>query len=431
MVQLRYRYILNLAIPSIVANITTPLLSLVDTAIAGHLGSAAYLAAIAVGSSMFNMIYFLFAFLRMGTSGRTAQAFGANNRSEENRVLGRSIFTAMTISVVILIFHAQLWTVGMYVLDPDVETESMARTYYMILIYGAPAVLVNYSFYGWLIGMQRSRDTMIISIVVNVVNIAFSYAFVYVFNFGIEGIALGTLTAQWTGAVIGWVMVRKNGFEIPPARGFFAGYAIEGQDKNVNVDIFLRTMCLVCVTVWFTRIGASQGALMLAVNSLLMQFFIVFSYFMDGFAFAGEALAGKYVGARNPKGLRQTVAKLLNIGAVMALLFTIGYLLFGNSAIYLLSGDMEVCDAASDYRLWSLAIPVAGFVAFVMDGVFIGMTRTRHLLFSLVAGGIVFFSVLGSAEHTMGNNALWLAFILYLATRGAYLYALCRRIIYR
>lgn len=427
MAEINNREIFRLAVPSIIANITTPLLSLVDTAIAGHLGSATDLAAIAVGGSMFNMIYFLFAFLRMGTSGRTAQAFGAQNKAETDRVLGRSLFTAAVFSVAILFLHSYIGKAAMLILDPDPVTESKALLYFRILIFGAPAVLSNYAFYGWLIGMQRSKDTMIISIIVNITNIAVSYTLVYGFDMGISGIATGTLTAQWTGAILGWYIVRKNGFRLPASKGFFAPYLLEKKNKNVNIDIFLRTLCLVGVTVWFTRSGATQGAVMLAVNSLLMQFFIIFSYFMDGFAFAGEALAGKSVGAGDQQGLRTTVSKLLKTGALTAAIFTVSYLFAGDYALNILSDNTEVINRAADYRFWVLAIPFSGFMAFIMDGVFIGMTETRNMLMSLVISAIFFFTILFLTKSSLGNHALWLAFIIYLIVRGIYLYFIYRR----
>lgn len=426
MAEISNREIFRLAVPSIIANITTPLLSLVDTAIAGHLGSATDLAAIAVGGSMFNMIYFLFAFLRMGTSGRTAQAFGAQNKAETDRVLGRSLFTAVVFSAVILILHSHIGRAAMLILDPDPVTESKALLYFRILVFGAPAVLSNYAFYGWLIGMQRSKDTMVISIIVNITNIAVSYTLVYGFDMGISGIAAGTLTAQWTGAVLGWHMVRKNGFRLPPSKGFFAPYLLEKKNKNVNIDIFLRTLCLVGVTVWFTRSGATQGAVMLAVNSLLMQFFIIFSYFMDGFAFAGEALAGKSVGAGDQQGLKTTVSKLIKTGALTAIIFTAGYLIAGDYVLNILSDNTDVIDRAADYRFWVLAIPFSGFMAFIMDGVFIGMTESRNMLMSLVISAIFFFTILFLTKPSLGNHALWLAFIIYLIVRGIYLYIIYR-----
>lgn len=421
-----YRHILSLAIPSIIANITTPLLSLADTAIAGHLGDATYLAAIAVGGSMFNMIYFLFAFLRMGTSGRTAQAFGAGDVAEQSRVLARSLLTAAVFSTVIIALHPIIGKAGMAVLDPDAETEARALTYFNILIFGAPAVLMNYSIYGWLIGMQRSKDTMVISLCVNIINICVSCFLVYVLGTGIEGIATGTLAAQWAGALAGYFYIRRNGFRMPPSNGFFAPYKLEKRHSSVNIDIFLRTLCLVGVTVWFTRTGASQGAVMLAVNSLLMQFFVLFSYFMDGFAFAGEALAGRFLGSGEYRLLRETVSKLVRLGAVVAALFTLGYLILGDTALGLLTDDVRVRSVAADYRIWILTIPFAGFMAFMMDGVFVGMTRTRHMLESLIIAAAVFFGVLRFAPASLGNNSLWLAFTLYLLARGIFLYAMYR-----
>lgn len=419
---IKYSDIFKLAVPSIIANITTPLLSLVDTAIAGHLGSPVYLAAIAVGGSMFNMIYYLFAFLRMGTSGLTAQSYGAEDKSGINSALSRSLVFALLFATAIILFQYVIGIIGMFILDPDEETQKYALKYFRILIYGAPAVLMNYSICGWLIGMQRARDTMIISIVVNTVNIGASFMFVYLFSMQIEGIATGTLIAQWSGVAAGLLYVRKNGFSFDGfGKTFRTLFKRQGEKENVNVNIFLRTLCLVAVTVWFTRTGASQGAVMLAVNSLLMQFFILFSYFMDGFAYAGEALAGKFYGAKDYRNLKVTVVKLLKIGAVMALAYTLIYFLCGDLFIRLLSDEEEVRKLAVDYKYWVLTIPFAGFAAFIMDGVFVGMTKTRQMLFSLLFSGLVFYIIWLLLTPVMGNHGLWLAFIVYLLCRGLYL----------
>lgn len=423
---LKYSEIYKLAVPSIVANITTPLLSLVDTAIAGHLGSATYLAAIAVGGSIFNMIYFLFAFLRMGTSGRTAQAFGAENRTEVNKVLCRGIITAIVFAFLIIALQYPVSKIGLSIIDPDKETETMANIYFSILVYGAPAVLVNNCIYGWLIGIQRAKDTMVISICVNTVNIAVSIILVYIFGLGIEGIAYGTLTAQWTGALTGVYYIRRNGFRPVNKKILLAPYISKGQ--NVNIYIFLRTLCLVAVTVWFTRAGAAQGSVMLAVNSLLMQYFIIFSYFMDGFAYAGEALAGKFAGAGDNCNLKITISKLLKIGSAVAAFFTILYFFAGDISISLLSDDFEVREMAKDYRYWILTIPFAGFCAFVMDGIFVGITHTREMLESLIYAGLVFYLCWVFATPVIGNHGLWLAFVLYLITRGVFLLYKIRKV---
>ncbi|MDE7443019.1 MAG: MATE family efflux transporter, partial [Muribaculaceae bacterium] len=304
------RQILAIAVPAIIANITTPLLSIVDVTIVGHLGSDAFLAAIAIGGSMFNMLYWLFGFLRMGTSGLTAQAFGANDANAQALTLYRAILMAFAAGLIMILLHAPIADITLSFMDANTTTTQLAREYFSICIYGAPAVLGTYVLSGWFLGMQNSRAQMWISLVINVTNIVASLCLVYLLNLDITGVACGTLTAQWIGLLTALILSRRYSIKRPTLkmilriselRRFFA----------VNTDIFLRTLCLVCVTVWFTRAGAQQSTIILDVNTLLLQLFMLFSYFMDGFAFAGEALCGRYAGARHEQGLNRCIKTLL------------------------------------------------------------------------------------------------------------------------
>lgn len=414
------RLILSLAIPSIVANITTPLLGIVDVAIVGHLGSAFYLAAIALGGTMFNMMYWLFGFLRMGTSGMTAQAFGAADRRSEAHALYRSLVVALSAGVMLIALQEPLGSFVLRFLDSDEVTLPLVRLYFSICVWGAPAVLGGFALGGWLVGMQDSRATMWVSIIVNVCNIAVSLVLVYVFDMGIGGVATGTLVAQWVGFVAGLAMVWRLHRPVWPE---WHAIFISGELKrffSVNTDIFLRTLCLVAVTVWFTKSGARQSAVMLAVNALLMQLFTLFSYFMDGFAFAGEALCGRFTGSGDRQAFRRSVASLMMWGAGVASVFTLLYLAGGERFVGLMSDDSEVVTVAGEYFGWAVAVPLAGFLAFTWDGVFVGVTRTRLMLMSMVCAAAVYFAVYSIFFRALGNHALWLAFILYLAVRGVF-----------
>ncbi len=417
------RSILTLAIPAIVANITTPLLSLVDLAIVGHLGSAAFVGAIAVGGSIFNMIYWLFGFLRFGTSGLTAQAYGRGDERERMLTACRSMIIAIVSGMLLIILQRPLGNLAMALMSPDDYTRSLATVYYSLLIYGAPAVMLQYALSGWFVGSQDTRTPMIVSIVINLVNITASLLLVYVCNLGIKGVALGTLIAQWTGALAALAVAGR--------RGALSGDALWREVLNrvalsrffiVNVAVIFRTLCLIAVTVWFTRSGAAQGPVMLAVNTLLLQLFTLFSYFMDGFAFAAEALCGKYYGAGSEKELRRCIARLMMWGGGVALIFTALYAFAGTEFLALLTDDGIVLDAAREYRLWSVAVPLAGFMAFTFDGVVVGMTRTRLMMLSMAAASALFFVLWFAFEPVLGNHALWLAFISYLFMRGLLLY---------
>lgn len=412
------RQILALAVPSIVANITTPLLGLVDTAVVGHMGSAAYIAAIAVGGVMFNMLYWLFGFLRGGTSGLAAQAYGAGNEAELSLVLYRSLAVACGVGVLMVLFQVPLLWLLKWFVCPDPITDVLAEEYFSILIYGAPAVLGTYALSGWFLGRQNSKMLMVTSIVINVSNIAVSLLLVYVVGWQIAGVATGTLVAQWLGFVVGlWLLA---GYKIgrPKWNEVFCSEKLL-RFFRVNFHMMLRMVCLIAVTVWFTKQGARQGAVILAVNTLLMQLFLLFSYMMDGFAFAGEAMAGKFVGATDHRGLHLCVKGLFGWGLVMAMLFTLFYILGGEAFLELLSGDADVIEASSAYYLWAVAVPFAGFAAFAWDGVFIGATLTRELLLSMMAAMCVFFVLFFSLFESMHNHALWLAFVSYLFVRGA------------
>lgn len=414
------RQILHIAIPSIISNITVPLLGLVDVTIVGHLGSASYIGAIAVGGMLFNMIYWIFGFLRMGTGGLTAQAYGQHNTQEGTRILLRSLSVSLLLALVLLVLQYPIRLIAFMLIDASPEVQELATRYFHICIWGAPATLGLYSFTGWFIGMQNSRYPMYIAITQNIVNIAASLFFVFVLHMKVEGVALGTLIAQYAGVIMAYLLCishyhpfrqqvqRMQLFERNAMKRFFL----------VNRDIFLRTLCLVAVTVFFTSTGATYGDVVLAVNTLLMQLFTLFSYIMDGFAYAGEALSGKYTGSNDKIRLHQTVRNLFGWGSVMALLFTLTYLWGGQDFLQLLTNDTEVIAASGTYLLWTVAIPFCGFSAFILDGICIGTTSTRIMLKSMATASALFFGVYFLCSGSWGNHALWMAFLVYLAVRG-------------
>ena len=411
------RKILALAIPSILANITTPLLGLVDTAIVGHMGSAVYIGAIAVGGVMFNMLYWLFSFLRGGTSGLTAQAFGAHDSGATSMVLYRSLAVAIGVGGVMILLQWPLQMLLSRFVDPDPATGALAVRYFRILIYGAPAVLGTYVLSGWFLGMQNSRMLLVTSILINITNIAVSLLLVFGLGWQIAGVATGTLVAQWAGFITGLCLLRRYRPRMPRLRALLRGADL-ARFFRVNAEVMLRTLCLILVTLWFTKAGAANGPVILAVNTLLMQLFLLFSFVMDGFAFAGEALAGKYVGAADFSSLRLCVRRIFGWGAGLAAIFTALYFFGGEWFLHLLTGDAGVVAASHDYYLWAVTVPFAGFAAFGWDGIYIGATLTRQLLISMAGATAAFFIIYFSLRSHMGNHALWLAFISYLALRG-------------
>lgn len=414
------RRILRLAVPSIISNITVPLLGLVDVTIVGHLGETAFIGAIAVGGLLFNILYWNFGFLRMGTSGLTSQAYGRKDQDAEMKVLLQAISVGLFSALAILLLQYPVERLAFYLLETSTEVEQYAVAYFRVCVWGAPAVLAMYGFKGWFIGMQNSRFPMYIAIAVNVINILCSLCFVFGFGMKVEGVALGTVVAEWSGlfmAVLLWLnrygylrarLAFRDSLQLSAMRRFFA----------VNHDIFLRTLCLIAVTTFFTSTGARQGDVILAVNTLLMQLFTLFSYIMDGFAYAAEALAGRYIGACNLRQLKLAVRNLFGWGIALSLLFTLLYGIGGKNFLGLLTNDARVVETAGDYFYWVLAIPLAGFGAFLWDGILIGATATRQMLLAIVVAAGAFFGIYFAGSGATDNHVLWLAFLVYLFLRG-------------
>ena len=419
-----HRRIINLALPSIVSNITVPLLGLVDTAITGHMGEARYIGAIAVGSMLFNIMYWLFAFLRMGTGGMTAQAYGRKDFDEADLTGLRAICISSLIGLAIIVLQYPLLHLAMWFIAPDENITQLVYSYCYICIWGAPASLGLFALNGWFVGMQNTKIPMIISITQNVVNILISLLLVYWLGMKIEGVASGTLIAQWAGFFMGSFFFLKKRREIPSDGNSRISLPriIEPSAMKafftVNRDIFLRTLFLVSVNLYFVVAGAKGGEIILAVNTLLMQLFILYSYIMDGFAYAAEALCGRFYGAGDNASLKETIRKVFYWSIGLTAIYSIVYGFGGLDFLRLLTNEESVISASEEYIFWAILIPISGIVAFVWDGVFIGMTMTKGMLSGTFVAAIVFFITYFSLESTLHNHALWLAFILYLAARG-------------
>ncbi|MDE6300703.1 MAG: MATE family efflux transporter [Muribaculaceae bacterium] len=404
--------------PAIVSNITTPLLGLVDVAITGHLGSAAYIGAIAVGTTMFNMLYWLFGFLRMGTAGLTSQSAGADDTRACDAHLQRSLLLALLFGLCLIALGGFLKEFVLDYLQPDEVTRPLAARYFNVLIWGAPATLGLFALNGWQLGMQNSQLPMVVAVSLNLVNIILSAILVFGFGMQMEGVATGTLVAQWFGFLFSLIAtVCLYGPKRARLRELLEHNSVVRLFK-VNADIFLRTLCLVAVTTWFTRAGSEQGVDTLAANALLMQLFIFFSYFSDGYAYAGEALAGKFYGAHDIIDLRRLTVILLKRSAVVALIFTAAYFIAGELIFSLLTDNEGVRAMAADYKYWVISIPVCSVSAFIFDGIAVGLTHTRGMLVSMACAMLIFFLTYFTLRGLMGNHALWLAFLLYLAFRG-------------
>jgi MATE family multidrug resistance protein len=430
---IRDRQILQIALPSIVSNITVPLLGMIDVAIVGHMGSPVYIGAVAVGSMIFNLVYWLFGFLRMGSSGLTAQALGRRDLTEVTRTLVRSVVVALGIALLLIVCQIPLKWLMFWLIGPTADVVPYATTYFYIVIWGAPASLALFSLMGWYIGMQNTRIPMFISIMQNMVNILASLTLVYGFGMKIEGVALGTVIAQYAGLLVALGLlaryygrlfrgVGRGKWEVRNVcNRVFSLPTPHSSLFEINRDIFLRTLCLVAVNLFFTSAGARQGAVILSVNTVMLQLYLFFSYFMDGFAYAGEALCGKTYGAKNGVAFRETLRRLWIWMVVVTAAYTLLYIIGGHWIVTLLTDEPQVIETSREYLWWAWLIPVAGCVAFIWDGVFIGMTATRGMLVSSFLSALVFFATytLFTDHYSLfTNHFLWLAQVVYLAMRG-------------
>ncbi len=454
-----HRTILDIALPSIVTNITIPLLGLADLAISGHIDathSALYIGAIAVGGLIFNMIYWIFGFLRMGTSGLTAQALGSRRSDKQLGTLLQASAVALSCGIGIVVLQWPIEWIAGKVISPSEEVWRLAIAYFRIRVWAAPAALLLFALNGWFIGMQNSRFPMYIAIFQNLINIAASAALVFGFHQGVAGIAIGTVISQYAGlamAVTLWSRhycrpILQKAFATDakatsadpsaamPADRLLSFWKKSLRDDSmkkfftVNSDIFLRTLCIIAVTCSFTSIGAGQGDLILASNTLLLQFFTMFSYFIDGFALAGEALTGKYIGEKNPGTLGISIRDLFIWGGGIALGFTLLYGGCGSTFLSWLTENGAVIHTATGYYGWVMAIPFISFAAFLWDGIFIGATATKPMLVTLALSTLLFFclsyGMQGFGERVSlptgiasdANHRLWLAFLSYLGARS-------------
>lgn len=423
------REILRLSGPAIVSNLTVPLLGLSDTVITGHLGDEAYIGAIAVGSMLLNAVYWLFGFLRMGTTGLTALAYGADDHRACLVILVQALLVAVGAGMLFIVAREPLFSVLSVVMGASDGVRSLAAEYFSICIWAAPAQLSTMCVLGWFLGMQDTVRPMVISVGLNVMNIGISIFLVVFAGFGFRGVAYGTLIANWCALILAVVLFERfkrvrrvrlpmrEVLDFRRLRRFF----------TVNANIFFRSACIMSVTVAVTAIGARIGDTALAANAVLMQFFLFFSYFMDGLAFTGEALAGRYAGARDSDMLKASTNRLMGWAAFMAGAFFVGYVFFHRPIIELITDVPTVVAYAESMRLWIVLMPPLTVGAFIFDGFYIGLTATGRMLCATLASTVIFFAMalIDVGGSTMwgvpGNGRLWTAFLAYLFCRGFFL----------
>lgn len=424
--------ILRLSVPNILTNLTVPLLSMVDLYLMGHLNSTLFMGAVALGGVIFNFVYWGFAFLRMSMSGVAAQSFGRGNRQEMALILERGLLVAFAGAFLLLVFQVPVGDFSFWLLEGSADVKAIARDYYYVRIWAAPAAISLMVFYGWFLGMQNAFYPMLISVTVNVVNVLCSFLFVRVFEMKAEGVALGSVIGQYVGLIMAIALFFSK---YRWAWHFFSirmDLLRQGFSKFMNVggDIFVRTLSVIAVFTFFTSRSAGMGDVTLAANSALLQFVLLFSYFLDGFAFAAEALVGRWFGANDKGTLKKTIGYLFRWGAGMGLLFTLVYAIAGDQLLHFFTDQNEVIDRGSDFLIWIVFLPLVSFSSYIWDGVYIGATASVPMRNSMViAAAGFFFLPFYLFFPLIENHALWLGMLLFMLARGVILSILYPRIL--
>ena len=425
--------ILRLSIPNVVSNITVPLLGLVDLAMMGHLDNPVYIGAIALGGVIFSIIYHSFAFLRMGSSGFTAQAYGAKNDKEISLVLIRSLIVAAGLAFMLIMLQYPIQWIGFTILDGSEEVKTLAREYFYIRIFAAPATLSLYALYGWFLGLQNARIPMILAIVVNLVNISLNFVFIYGFNMKSDGVALASVLAQYSGLLLAiiFLVTKYKKYLLVFSRSVIFQLDAMKQFFRVNSDIFIRTLLLLLVLAFFMSNSAKISDDILAVNSILFQFFFIFSYFADGFAFAGEALAGKAKGAGNQSLLKLTVKQLFYWGWGASILFALFFIAGLKPLLWIMTDNSSLIDMAYEYRYWIILLPITSGVAFIWDGIYIGVTASKAMRNTMIIASIaVFLPSYYLTVQSFGNHALWFSLNLFMISRGILMWLMAKRAVF-
>ena len=422
--------ILNLAIPNIISNITVPLVGLVDLALMGHQQSEIFIGAVSIGAMIFMFLYSGFGFLRMGTSGFTAQAYGQRRLDKSIHTLSRALLVAISAAILLILFQHPLSYFIFNIIGGSPEVEEYAKEYFFIRIWAAPATLSIYAFTGWFLGMQNSRSPMAIAITINVMNVILSISFVKYFGMKSDGVALGTVLAQYSGLFLSIIFFRKYYSRLLKYWNKKAMMNMQAFKEffRVNKDILIRTILLTGTLFYFNAKSASFGDTILAVNSLLLQFLWIFSFFIDDFAFAAESLVGKYVGAGNTSSLKKAIKMLFLWGIGISMPVTLIYHFGGNAILHLLTNNKEIIEACSPYRFWVSFIPIVTFSAFLWDGIYVGATASATMRNAMIISSLlIFFPIFYFTQDTLGNHGLWLAITLFMAGRGLFLWLFAKK----
>jgi len=425
--------ILRLAIPNILSNITVPLVGIVDLALMGHMDSEIHLNAIAIGGTIFSFIYMSFGFLRMGTTGFVAQAHGKKDHTELIHIFSRAIMVAFFLALVLILFQFPIGLLSIYLLDAGTEINELALEYFHIRIFAAPATLGIYALTGWFIGRQDTKTPLILALIINVGNIILNLVFIKLFGMKSTGVAYGTLIAQYIGFITGLVIIFKRNKHLLKLWSLQKTLNINKMKEyfSINKDIFIRTLLLISTLSFFTASSARMGSEILAINTILFQFFLFFTYFIDGFANAAEALVGKYIGEGKKTKLKTLIPLIFKWGLSISLPFSFIYYIFPEKLMYILTDLPQIISAAEPYFIWVGILPLVSFAAFIWDGIYVGAMAAKAIRNAMIISVVlVFFPLYFVLQPIWGNHGLWIAFNAFLFSRGAILHFWAKQYIY-
>lgn len=412
--------ILRLAIPNIISNVSIPLLSSVDTLLMGHLSSLE-LGAVGIASMIFNFVYWNFGFLRMGTTGMTAQAYGRKDKKDIAAILQRSFFLSIAIATVIVLLMIPIAGASSYLMNVSTDQQDFVNIYFYTRIWAAPATLGLYALLGWFFGMQNAKFPLIITIAINLVNIVMSYYFVKFSGLGIKGVALGTVIAQYFGIVLAAGIISwkyKQYLKYIPLRVLVAKEKIS-RFLNINRDIFIRTIFLTFAFAFLYSQASLKGELFLAANVILLQFLNWMSYAIDGFAYAAESLVGKYHGAKDEKNTYKSIRYIFQWGLGFALAFTLLFWAFGEEIVAIFSNQEDVLSKTKTMLHWVILLPLISFASYLWDGIYIGLTASRTMRNAMFFSFLFYIGCYYGFDFLFGIRNIWLALLIFLAARGS------------
>ena len=416
---LSHERVLGVAIPIVLANATIPILGAVDTAVVGQLGLAAPIGAVGIGAIIITAIYWLFGFLRMGTTGLTAQAIGSGDKPETSALLVRGIIIGLVAGLVLIIVQVPIFLGALQLSPASMEVESLAQKYLQIRVYSAPAAIALFGITGWLIAKEKTREVLLLQLALNGINITLDLVFFLNLGWGVEGVAIATLIAEWSGLIFGLWLAREgfnNGYWKNWIQIFDRVRLI--QMAKVNSDIMIRSILLEIGFVSFLFLGSSFDDATLAANQVLIQFLNITAYALDGFAFAAEALVGQALGAKNRPLFRRAVIMTSQWGLGSVILMALAFFVFGNSIINVMTTAEDVRVVSYEYLPWMVAAPLAGVAAWMLDGIFIGATRTADMRNMMFISFCIYLIALALLLPSYGNHGLWASLIIFSIARG-------------